>query len=110
VREIDAAYVEPHVDKPYKPITVIFYLAEPNDTDHLGTMLCPVGDSSIASGRGLQISFRANSALLLPRTEKALHGVVGHRFLQPRNTLHLYIQDAEQQSSKTIDPNLDRKA
>ena len=92
VREVDAAYVRPHLDRPYKMLTLVFYLPndEPNRTT-LGTSLYRVSGSRPPKLDSTG-AFEANSVLILPRTRDAVHGVEPHK-CGTRNTLHLYLED-----------------
>lgn len=90
VRETGGVFIAPHLDQPRKLLVIVIYLSD--SPASAGTSLL----EPAAAGGGFtelcKVPFTPNTAFVLPRTERAWHGVAAQRLQAPRNTLHLYVQ------------------
>lgn len=99
-REVGAAYIPPHLDMAHKQLTVIIYLGGSESNTLQGTSLYDTDELNHHPNLSKTMPFVPNSALVLPRTDRALHGVEPHIVPQSRATLHIYLQEQGQNSTR----------
>lgn len=98
VRETGACYLRPHVDRSFKPATLVLYLAPPiSEEGPTGTSLYLHEQHSRSFIVAKTIPFVPNRALLMPRTPHSWHGVEAHLLNTPRCTLHIYTKDQSEE-------------
>ena len=96
IKERDAVYIPPHLDKKGKLLTIVFYLQQAQQTDEIkGTILYRVDHKQDQLAPVVTIPYLANSASVIPRTLHSWHGVEPHLCPSSRNTLHLYLHECE---------------
>lgn len=92
VRESGVGYIRPHLDKPFKVMTMVFFLADGLDDTCPGTELyADKPDNGNLLEILLRAPFEGNSVFIMPRTPNSWHGVSPTVLSHPRNTLHVYL-------------------
>jgi hypothetical protein len=89
VREEDICYIESHLDKPFKIITIVVYLDDTDDSPLPGTILFSQDNTE----KEKYIKYSKNTGLVIINSLNSWHRVDKTPILKTRNTLHIYIKD-----------------
>lgn len=101
VREEEAIYLAPHLDRPFKLLTLLFYLTQGSERSAQGTTFYRRSeDGSLIKIR--TTPFEPNSALIMLCTPDSWHGVEPHLHQGQRDTLHLYLREDERELAHQV--------